>query len=255
MPIRPASGELQKRSARARTRPRGIGSLPVCRCRGTGATFQNPIRPSPMTLWRRSSASPAPMASSATATPAAPRSSRGWARRMSALAGRSVTPRSTACSRSPPMRKASASIVCLRFARGLAPMLHARRVGRVIARPFVGEPGNYTRTVNRRDYAIAPPEPTLLDWVQAAGRKTYGIGKIRDIFAGQGVGQYVKGGRCRPDGASRRPREKRRGRKPDLRQFRRVRQSLRPPPERVGLRAAPRMVRRRHRSRAGRAGA
>jgi phosphopentomutase len=40
--------------------------------------------------------------------------------------------------------------------------------------------------VNRRDYAITPPEPTLLDWVQAAGRRTYGIGKIRDIFAGRG---------------------------------------------------------------------
>jgi len=51
----------------------------------------------------------------------------------------------------------------LALCEGLAPMLHARRVGRVIARPFVGEPGNYTRTVNRRDYAIAPPEPTLLD--------------------------------------------------------------------------------------------
>jgi phosphopentomutase len=81
----------------------------------------------------------------------------------------------------------------LALCEGLAPKLHARKVGRVIARPFVGTPGHYSRTVNRRDYAITPPEPTLLDWVQAAGRKTYGIGKIRDIFAGQGVGAYVKG--------------------------------------------------------------
>jgi phosphopentomutase len=81
----------------------------------------------------------------------------------------------------------------LALCEGLAPMLHARRVGRVIARPFVGEPGSYTRTVNRRDYAIAPPEPTLLDWVRAGGGRTYGIGKIRDIFAGKGVDEYVKG--------------------------------------------------------------
>ncbi|NKX44570.1 phosphopentomutase [Roseicyclus persicicus] len=70
---------------------------------------------------------------------------------------------------------------------GLAPMLHARRVGRVIARPFVGSPGAYSRTVNRHDYAMEPPGRTLLDWVKAAGRTTYGIGKIRDIFAGRGV--------------------------------------------------------------------
>jgi phosphopentomutase len=81
----------------------------------------------------------------------------------------------------------------LALCEGLAPLLHSRRVGRVIARPFVGDPGSYTRTGNRRDYAITPPEPTLLDWVQGAGRATYGIGKIRDIFAGKGVGASVKG--------------------------------------------------------------
>jgi phosphopentomutase len=81
----------------------------------------------------------------------------------------------------------------LALCEGLAPLLHSRRVGRVIARPFVGVPGSYTRTGNRRDYAITPPEATLLDWVQGAGRATYGIGKIRDIFAGKGVGTSVKG--------------------------------------------------------------
>jgi phosphopentomutase len=81
----------------------------------------------------------------------------------------------------------------LRLCADLAPMLHARRVGRVIARPFVGTPGDYRRTGNRRDYAIAPPGPTLLDWAQAAGRRTYGIGKIEDIFAGRGIDESVKG--------------------------------------------------------------
>ena len=76
----------------------------------------------------------------------------------------------------------------------LAPSLHAMNVGRVIARPFVGQAGSYTRTKNRRDYAITPPEPTLLDWAQTAGRTTYGIGKIKDIFAGRGVDHSLKGG-------------------------------------------------------------
>jgi len=75
----------------------------------------------------------------------------------------------------------------LTLCEALAPMLHARRIGRVIARPFTGTPGAYSRTVNRHDYAIAPPGPTLLDQVQDAGRATHAIGKIRDIFAGRGV--------------------------------------------------------------------
>jgi len=75
----------------------------------------------------------------------------------------------------------------------LAPHLHARRVGRVIARPFVGEAGHFTRTANRHDYAIAPPAPTLLDWASAAGRATHAIGKIGDIFSMRGVGHLHKG--------------------------------------------------------------
>ena len=69
----------------------------------------------------------------------------------------------------------------------LAPKLHARRVGRVIARPFTGSVGTFSRTPNRRDFAIAPPAPTLLDWVQGAGRVTHAVGKIGDIFSGRGI--------------------------------------------------------------------
>jgi phosphopentomutase len=76
----------------------------------------------------------------------------------------------------------------------IAPMVHALRVGRVIARPFVGtSPQDFTRTKNRRDYAIAPPSPTLCDWVQQAGRRVYGVGKIGDIFSMQGIDEVRKG--------------------------------------------------------------
>ncbi|WP_102224359.1 phosphopentomutase [Acidimangrovimonas sediminis] len=80
----------------------------------------------------------------------------------------------------------------------LAPTLHAMRVGRVIARPFVGEPGHFIRTPNRHDYAIEPPAPTLLDWAAGAGRETTAIGKIGDIFSMRGVGRLLKG----PDDAA-----------------------------------------------------
>lgn len=65
-------------------------------------------------------------------------------------------------------------------------------VGRVIARPFVGKPGAYKRTGNRRDYAIPPPEPTLLDMLKQAGREVIAIGKVADIFAHQGPTQTIK---------------------------------------------------------------
>ncbi|MCA3510501.1 MAG: phosphopentomutase [Rhodobacter sp.] len=77
--------------------------------------------------------------------------------------------------------------------QALAPLLHARKVGRVIARPFTGTPGHFQRTANRRDFAIAPPAPTLLDWVQGAGRPTHAVGKIGDIFSMQGIGTLHKG--------------------------------------------------------------
>lgn len=75
----------------------------------------------------------------------------------------------------------------------LAPMFHAMKIGRVIARPFVGDPGNFTRTKNRRDFAIAPPGPTLLDWAVNAGNTTHAIGKIGDIFSMRGVEHLHKG--------------------------------------------------------------
>lgn len=67
------------------------------------------------------------------------------------------------------------------------------RIGRVIARPFVGENANdFKRTGNRRDFAIAPPEPTLLDRAKDAGRQVYALGKISDIYAGHGVTHKIK---------------------------------------------------------------
>lgn len=66
------------------------------------------------------------------------------------------------------------------------------RVGRVIARPFVGSQGHFRRTARRRDYAIPPPQTTLLDRLLARGVFTYGIGKIHDIYCGQGLADYVE---------------------------------------------------------------
>ena len=64
-------------------------------------------------------------------------------------------------------------------------------VGRVIARPFVGEDGNYTRTSRRHDYSLLPPSTTMLDQLRDAGKAVIGVGKIRDIFAGKGITEYV----------------------------------------------------------------
>ena len=60
-------------------------------------------------------------------------------------------------------------------------------VGRVIARPFVGQPGAFKRTANRHDYALPPAGTTLLDAMAAAGKTVHAIGKIQDLFAGRGV--------------------------------------------------------------------
>lgn len=81
----------------------------------------------------------------------------------------------------------------LTMCRNLAPTLHAMKVGRVIARPFVGEQGNFKRTQNRKDFAIEPPSPTLCDWVQGAGRGVQAIGKIGDIFSMRGIDEVRKG--------------------------------------------------------------
>jgi phosphopentomutase len=66
-------------------------------------------------------------------------------------------------------------------------------IGRVIARPFVGETvETFKRTANRRDYAVPPPEPTILDRLTEAGRKVFSVGKIGDIFAHRGTGTVLK---------------------------------------------------------------
>ena len=69
-----------------------------------------------------------------------------------------------------------------KIAREILTGKHA--VGRVIARPFVGEPGNYTRTPNRHDFSLEPRRPNYLSLVRDAGLKVHGVGKIGDIFAG-----------------------------------------------------------------------
>ncbi len=81
----------------------------------------------------------------------------------------------------------------LKLCKDLAPTLHAMKVGRVIARPFVGEPGSFSRTANRKDFAIAPPSPTICDYVHDAGRKVYAVGKIGDIFSMRGIDDLHKG--------------------------------------------------------------
>lgn len=60
-------------------------------------------------------------------------------------------------------------------------------LGRIIARPYVGTPGNFTRTANRHDYAVSPFEPTVLNKLADAGVPTYSVGKISDIFNGSGI--------------------------------------------------------------------
>lgn len=76
-----------------------------------------------------------------------------------------------------------------RIARKLLVGKHG--VGRVIARPFIGTPGNFKRTANRHDFSLEPPVDTLLDAVKNAGMDSIGVGKIHDIFAGQGLTEYV----------------------------------------------------------------
>lgn len=75
-----------------------------------------------------------------------------------------------------------------------AEIFHPMKVGRVIARPFIGEKnGAFERTTNRKDYAITPPEDTLCDRVVAAGGRTLAVGKIGDIFAHKGISEVRKG--------------------------------------------------------------
>ena len=64
-------------------------------------------------------------------------------------------------------------------------------VSRIIARPFVGQPGGFTRTANRHDFSVKPPGPTLLDAIKDAGMMVYAVGKIEDIFVGHGITDSV----------------------------------------------------------------
>lgn len=65
-------------------------------------------------------------------------------------------------------------------------------VGRVIARPFIGAPGAFARTTNRKDYATPPPQGMLLDQLEGAGVPVYSVGKIFDVFLGRGIGGHEK---------------------------------------------------------------
>ena len=76
-----------------------------------------------------------------------------------------------------------------RMARKLLSGKHS--VGRVIARPFIGQSGNYQRTPKRHDFSLEPPGETMLDAIKRAGKEVIGVGKIKDIFAGRGITSYV----------------------------------------------------------------
>jgi phosphopentomutase len=79
-----------------------------------------------------------------------------------------------------------------RYARSLLSGSH--RVGRVIARPFTGQPGSFRRTANRRDFCVDPSGETWLDRLVAGGRRVFGVGKIVDIFSGRGITESVHTG-------------------------------------------------------------
>lgn len=65
-------------------------------------------------------------------------------------------------------------------------------VGRVIARPFIGNAPNFERTSNRHDFSLQPPQKTMLDLLKEAGKDVIGVGKINDIFAGRGLTEFVR---------------------------------------------------------------
>ncbi|MCC5940448.1 MAG: phosphopentomutase, partial [Balneolaceae bacterium] len=72
-------------------------------------------------------------------------------------------------------------------------MINEHAVGRVIARPFTGSPGNFVRiSEKRQDFSMTPPKPNLLSLLQESGIKTYSVGKVIDLFAGIGFHQYRK---------------------------------------------------------------
>ena len=118
-------------------------------------------------------------------------------------------------------------------------------VGRVIARPFIGSPGNFTRTANRHDYAVPPPRGMLLDRLEERGVLVHSVGKIFDVFLGRGIRE------SRQDQEQRRRHGQDAGQRwptradgPDLRQPGGFRSAVRPPQRRRRLRRGARTVRR-----------
>jgi phosphopentomutase len=81
----------------------------------------------------------------------------------------------------------------LKLCKDIAPILHGMKVGRVIARPFTGEVGDFKRTAHRKDFAIETPAPTICDYVHGAGRTVHAVGKIGDIFSMRGIDDLRKG--------------------------------------------------------------
>jgi len=77
-----------------------------------------------------------------------------------------------------------------RVARGILKGKHG--VGRVIARPFVGKPGSFTRTAERKDFSLPPPSKTVLDYALEAGIPVWGVGKVEEIFGGRGFTECTK---------------------------------------------------------------
>ena len=177
-------------------------------------------------------------ASSATATPPAPRSSRGSARSTSAPASRSATPRPIPSSRSPRTRRISGSSGSMTSARPCASWSirstsAASSPGRSSARP----PATFERTANRRDFAVPPPEPTLLDRLVDARQQGDRHRQDRRHLRASAASREVRKAR-RQHGAVRRGarRDGRcRRRRSGVRQFRRFRHALRPSPRRCRL--------------------
>jgi phosphopentomutase len=88
----------------------------------------------------------------------------------------------------------SACKIALEICKEISP------VARVIARPYIGEEGNYKRTSNRHDYAVEPDSETMLDNIKKAGKAVIGIGKISDIFAGRGITRTLGTNKSNKDG-------------------------------------------------------
>ena len=130
-----------------------------------------------------------PAGARGTAPRPARRSSPSSGRSTCGRGGRSSTRPGTPCSRSPTHKSVVDLAAALRVvARRRGASSPGRTAsGRVIARPFEGEPGAFVRSPERRDFSVPPPGPTVLDRLQDAGVAVLGVGKIQDIFSGQGI--------------------------------------------------------------------